>query len=197
MSVRRGIAGIAAALALAAAVAGCGGHDAGAYSGQVLSPAKPAPGFTLHDADGHAVRLSDYRGKAVLLTFVYTHCPDVCPLIMTNLGVALDKAGPDAEQAQIIAVSVDPQGDTPARVKQFLKVRGLTGRAQYLIGSQVELAPVWKAYGILVQASPEDREVGHSATVRGITGDGREKTTYPQNFSPTAVARDIPLLAAG
>lgn len=187
---------VPAALLLTLVVAGCGGHDSGEYSGQVLSPAKRAPDFTLHDASGRAVRLSDFRGRAVLLTFVYTRCPDVCPLIMTNLGVALDKAGADAKQAQILAVSVDPAGDTPARVKTFLKVRGLAGRAQYLIGTQAELAPVWKDYGIAVEATPDEREVGHSATVRGITGQGREKTTYPQNFSPTAVARDIPLLAA-
>lgn len=191
---RRTLIGVLALVALAAA--GCGGHEAGTYSGQVLSPAPRAPDFTLHDADGHAVRLSDYRGRAVLLTFVYTGCPDVCPLIMTNLGVALDKAGAAARKAQIIAVSVDPKGDTPRRVKTFLKVRGLSGRAQYLIGTQAELAPVWKDYGIAVEATPDEREVGHSATVRGITAGGRQRTTYPQNFSPTAVARDIPLLAA-
>lgn len=196
MGARRAIAGVVATLALALVAAGCG-HEAGTYSGQVLSPALPAPDFALRNADGQTVRLSDYRGKAVLLTFVYTRCPDVCPLIMTNLGVALDKAGQDAAQAQIIAVSVDPDGDTPERVREFLRVRGLRGRAQYLIGSKAQLAPVWKAYGVAVQASPEEREVGHSSTVYGITGDARRKTTYQQNFSPTAVARDIPLLASG
>lgn len=176
---------------------GCGGHAAGTYSGQVLSPAPRAPDFALRNADGRTVRLSDHRGKAVLLTFVYTGCPDICPLIMTNLGVALDKAGADARKAQIIAVSVDPRGDTAARVRRFLKVRGLAGRAEYLIGTERELTPVWKDYGIAVQATPDEREVGHSATVRGITADGRQKTTYQQNFSPTAVARDVPLLAGG
>jgi protein SCO1 len=195
MTVRRTLTPAVAALVLALAIGGCGGHKAGTYSGDVLGGTPPAPDFTLHDASGRAVRLSDHRGKAVLLTFVYTGCPDVCPLIMTNLGVSLDKAGGDAGKARIIAVSVDPEGDTPARVRTFLKVRGLAGRAQYLIGTQAELAPVWKAYGIEVQATPEEREIGHVATVRGITADGRQKTTYPQNFSPTAVARDIPLLA--
>lgn len=187
---------LAAAAALAAlAVSGCGGHDAGTFSGQVLPSARPAPDFTLHDAAGRPVSLSDYRGRAVLLTFVYTGCPDVCPLIMTNLGVAVDKLADGVRPPQILAVSVDPRGDTPARVRRFLKVRGLSDRAEYLIGTERELASVWKDYGIAVQATPDEREVGHSATVLGITADGRKKTTYPQNFSPTAVARDVPLLA--
>ena len=192
---RRRVALVAAALVTAFAVAGCG-HEDGTWSGQVLRPAKVAPDFALHDPAGHVVRLSDFRGRAVLLTFVYTHCPDVCPLIMTNLGVALDKLGDQAGKAQIVAVSVDPKGDTPAQVRRFLRVRGLKGRAQYLIGTQRELAAVWRDYGIAVEATPDDREVGHSATVLGITGGGRQKTSYPQNFSPTAVARDVPLLAA-
>jgi protein SCO1/2 len=115
---------------------------------------------------------------------------------MTNLGIALDKLGGRRRTAQIVAVSVDPTGDTPAQVRRFLRVRGLTGRAEYLIGSRRELAPVWRDYGIAVEATPDDREVGHSATVLGITGRGREQTSYAENFSPTAVARDVPLLAA-
>jgi protein SCO1/2 len=195
MTLRRLLTLTLAVLVLPVAASGCGGYQAGTYSGQVLSGAPRAPDFTLRDASGRTVRLSDFRGRAVLLTFVYTDCPDVCPLIMTNLGVALDKAGADARKAQILAVSVDPKGDTPERVRTFLRVRGLADRAQYLIGTRKELEPVWKAYGIAVQATPEEREVGHSATVRGITAGGRQQTTYPQNFSPTAVARDVPLLA--
>ena len=86
------------------------------------------------------------------------------------------------------------EGDTPARVKEFLRVRGLAGKADYLIGTKAQLAPVWKDYAIAVEASPEQRELGHTASVRGITASGRQKTIYAQNFSPTVVARDLPLL---
>lgn len=186
---------LVALAALALAACGTQRGESG-YSGQVLSPTLPAKDFALRDgATGKVVRLSDLRGRAVLLTFVYTHCPDVCPLIMTNLGASLDKAGPaTAKDARIVAVSVDPEGDTPARVKEFLRVRGLSGRADYLIGTQAQLAPVWKAYGIAVEATPDQRELGHTASVRGITASGRQKTIYAQNFSPTVVARDLPLL---
>ena len=79
--------------------------------------------------------LSQFRGKAVLLTFIYDHCPDVCPLIVSNLHNALVKLGPEASKVQIVAVSVDPKGDTPATVKHFIAVHEMTGKMQYLIGS--------------------------------------------------------------
>lgn len=192
---RRGATVLAVLAALA--LAGCGAQRGGdGYTGQVLTPPLAAKDFALRDgATGKVVRLSDLRGKAVMLTFVYTRCPDVCPLIMTNLGASLDKAGAaTAKDARIVAVSVDPEGDTPARVKEFLRVRGLAGRADYLIGTKAQLAPVWKAYGIAVEATPDDRELGHTASVRGITASGKQKTIYAQNFSPTVVARDLPLL---
>ena len=186
---------LAALAALGLAACGSAPGEEG-YSGQVLEPARPAKDFALRSAvTGRTVRLSELRGKAVLLTFVYTRCPDVCPLIMTNLGASLDKAGgATAKDARIVAVSVDPEGDTPARVKEFLRVRGLAGKADYLIGTKAQLAPVWKDYAIAVEASPEQRELGHTASVRGITASGRQKTIYAQNFSPTVVARDLPLL---
>jgi protein SCO1/2 len=192
------------------AVAGCGGSQA--KSGATASPLSrldvqlPAPAqlraatpeFALRDSTGRLVRLSRFRGKAVLLTFIYDHCPDTCPLIVANLHTALSKLGAAASKLQIIAVSVDPKGDTPATVKAFLAAHEMTGRMEYLIGSFSELAPVWRAYGIQVQASPERREdvVGHSAFLYGITGSGSVLVLYPPTFDPSWVVHDAPLLAA-
>jgi protein SCO1 len=142
------------------------------------------------------VRLSQYKGKAVLLTFIYTHCPDVCPLIVANLHNALLKLGAQASKVQIVAVSVDPKRDTPKAVKAFLAARDMTGRMEYLIGSQKELAPVWKAYGIEVQASPEQREVGHSGLVYGITASGVRRAFYPADLKSEWIVHDVPVLAS-
>jgi protein SCO1 len=155
------------------------------------------PQFALKDSTGKLVRLSQFKGKAVLLTFIYDHCPDTCPLIVANLHNALLKLGSAASKLQIIAVSVDPRGDTPATVKAFLAAHEMTGRMEYLIGSFKELAPVWRVYGVEVQASPNKREntVGHSAFMYGITGSGSVLVLYPPNFEPSWIVHDAPLLA--
>jgi len=191
------------------AIAACGSSQTQTSTGDALSkldvkleaPAKlraATPQFALKDSTGKLVRLSQFRGKAVLLTFIYDHCPDVCPLIVSNLHNALLKLGPAAKKLQIIAVSVDPKGDTPATVKAFLAEHEMTGRMEYLIGSFNELAPVWRSYGVEVQASPEKREdtVGHSAFVLGITGSGSALVLYPPTFEPSWIVHDVPLLAS-
>ena len=134
----------------------------------------------------------------MLLTFIYDHCTEVCPLIVSNLHTALLKLGPAASKLQIIAVSVDPKGDTPATVKTFLAAHEMTGRMEYLIGPFSELAPVWREYGVQVQASPDEREdvVGHSAFLYGITGRGSVVVLYPPTFDPAWIVHDAPLLAA-
>jgi protein SCO1/2 len=160
-------------------------------------PAHPAPGFTLRNSLGRTVSLSQYKGKAVLLTFIYDHCPDVCPLIVSHLHTALTKLGPAAaSKVQVIAVSVDPKGDTPKTVKDFLHRHLMTGRMDYLIGSKHTLAPVWREWGVQVQAAPDGREVGHSAFVYGITGSGMVKALYPSNLDPKWIVHDVPILAA-
>jgi protein SCO1 len=156
------------------------------------------PQFALRDSTGQLTTLSQFRGKAVLLTFIYDHCPDICPLIVANLHTALSQLGPRAAEVQVVAISVDPKGDTPATVKTFLADHEMTGRMRYLIGSLKELAPVWKAWGVEVQASPDRREqtVGHSAFVYGITGRGKPVVLYPPNLEPAWIVHDVPILAA-
>ncbi len=94
----------------------------------IATPQIAAPPLKLDDSLGQPINIDDYRGKAVLVTFIYTHCPDICPLIVGHLHAALSKLGPDAKDFQIIAVSVDPKGDTPKTVKKFLADHQMTGR---------------------------------------------------------------------
>jgi protein SCO1/2 len=197
---------LAAVVAMAVLAAGCGSASkarpsparAGAphYHGAVATPPVPAAPLQLRNYDGTPVSLTQYAGKAVLVTFIYTHCPDVCPLIVGNLRNVQAKLGPAASKLQIIAVSVDPKGDDRRTVAAFLKVHDMTGRMDYLVGSRRELAATWKRWRIaqrVPRKTPE--QVEHSALVYGISASGRLTTLYPANFKPADVVADVPQLA--
>ncbi len=166
------------------------------FAGQVLTPARTAPPIALRNYLGQPVTLAEYRGKAALVTFLYTHCPDVCPLITANLRATLGVLGAKAGLVQIIAVSVDPQGDTPPAVADFLRQHDMIGRMQYLIGNPHQLARVRSAWYVGTERDASHPEqVAHTALVYGITASGRLLTIYPANFRPAALAHDVPLLA--
>jgi protein SCO1/2 len=167
------------------------------FDGTLALPAKAAPPIDLHNYLGQPVTLAQYRGKVVFVTFLYAHCPDICPLIASNLRVSLNLLGKRAAGVQVIAISVDPRGDTPAAVASFLQAHEMTGRMQYLIGSPAELARTWSAWSV-----GSTREVGspdlvaHTALVYGISAKGTLTTLYPDSFAPEQIAHDVPVLAA-
>jgi protein SCO1 len=169
------------------------------FLGSELVPSKPAPPLSLRNYLGQRVNIDQYRGKAVLVTFLYTHCPEICPLITANLRTAQNLMGAKTSaKAQIIAVSVDPRGDTPQTVAAFLKVHEMTGRMQYLIGSAKELGHVWKTWGVgSEQDTAQPDFINHSALVYGVNASGQLKTVYiGSNFKPSEIAHDVPLLAS-
>jgi protein SCO1/2 len=198
------------AVLVGASIAGCGSNSpaktTGAAQGNpakfdaagVLTPAQPAPALSLRNYLGEPVNLDSFKGKAVLVTFLYAHCPDICPLIASNLRVAQNLMSPAmAAKAQIVIVSVDPTGDTHRAVATFMARHELTGRAKYLVGSAHELAAVWKAWGVGSERDAKQPEfVNHSGLIYGITASGKRLTLYASNFKPSDVAHDVPLLVA-
>ena len=184
---------------------GCGGSDSSStttnasFAGGAVKPPQPAPPLKLDNSLGEPVDIADYRGKAVLVTFIYDHCPDVCPLIVGNLHAAQNELGGEADKLQIIAVSVDPKGDTPKTVKAFLEDHQMTGRMQYLIGSRPQLEKAWNQWDIVAKDSPKRLDpdaVEHSALVYGISASGEMTTIYPANFKPKQIVHDVPILAS-
>jgi protein SCO1/2 len=170
----------------------------GGFYGTLALPAKPAPPIGLRNYLGQPVTLAKYRGKAVLVTFLYTHCPDVCPLIASNLRVSLNMLGSRASHAQVIAISVDPRGDTPGTVAAFLRAHEMLGRMQFLIGSPAQLSRTWAAWSVgSTQEVGQPDRVAHSALVYGITASGKLKTLYPASFEPSEIVHDVPKLIAG
>jgi protein SCO1 len=168
------------------------------FEGSALSPPQPAPPLnTLRNFDGTSFNLASQRGKAVFVTFLYAHCPDVCPLIASNLHNAYAKLTPSLKRrVAIVAVSVDPHGDRAGTVAAFVKQHQLTGEARYLIGSAGELAPVWEAWKVgSSQDTSDPALVNHSALIYGIGANGKIYTIYPSNFAPSQIVHDItPLL---
>jgi len=208
---RRALAILVLAGGLVALVAGCGGSSSSSdpttttasaanYSGATANPPKPAPALQLSNYNGKPVNIDQYKGKAVLVTFIYDHCPDICPLIVSNLHAAQNQmSAAERKQLQIIAVSVDPKGDTPQTVKKFLADHQMTGRMDYLIGSRPQLENVWADWNIKQKNDPSNKNpdaVEHSALIYGISGTGDITTLYPANFKPDQIVHDVPKLAS-
>jgi len=135
-----------------------------------------APDFTLTDGvSGKSVTLSSLRRSTVALAFLYTRCPDVCPLTAGQFRAAQRSLAADASKVEFVAVSVDPEGDTPAAVREFSMLHDLSDRWHYLIGPRAQLEAVWALYGIGSFASSGARAVEHNDAIYLIDGRGRER----------------------
>lgn len=168
-----------------------GGPDPTGLHGAVRPPGARAADFRLRDQDGRVATMRDYRGRAVVLTFMYSTCEDTCPLTAQQIRGALDDLGHDVP---VLAVSVDPANDTAFRAKNFLVKQQMAGRMRFLLGSRAELEPVWKAYGI--QAQGEGFE--HSASTVVIDARGVQRVGFlTDQLTPDGLAHDLRRIAAG
>jgi protein SCO1 len=206
---RRGALLVALLAALAASA--CGGsaqsHEhgttgsltvsggSGGFAGGELDPPQPTPDFTLTDQSGQKVSMADQRGKLVLLTFLYTNCPDICPLITQNLNQALQMLGAKREVC-VLAISVDPEGDTPKAVEAYAKAHHLLPEFHYLIGSRQELTEVWKDYDVAAVASDPEL-VDHTAYTMLVDRSGEGRVVYDASVKAKDVVHDVDELLSG
>jgi protein SCO1/2 len=162
--------GRAAAIATAVLFAVLRATSAGAEP----TAATTAPDFTLSDQNGHAFRLSQQRGRPVVLFFGYTHCPDVCPTILANLRRARAEIGPKASTAVVALITVDPERDTAAELGSY--VSAFDPSFLGLRGDPRELAAVYRAYHVRFHREsegPRDYLISHTAFVYYIGRNGR------------------------
>ncbi len=160
-------------------------RQAGAFAGSVRPPGARAPAFRLRDQDGRRVSMADYRGRTVVMAFVYSTCKDTCPGEVQSIRGALDRLRHDLP---VLAVSVDPPNDTRANARRFLLEQHVTGRVRFVLGSVRELAPVWRGYGI----APQRGTLDHSAYVVVVDGAGRQRLGYPAHqLTPEDLAADL------
>jgi len=144
--------------------------------------------FSLTAHDGRPFRLQDLRGRAVVLFFGYTSCPDMCPLTMSRIASARDQLGAQASEVSTLFVSVDTNRDTPAVLKEYvasfaMPVTGLTG-------SETDIATVAGAYHAryqLVAASPSYL-MNHTTDMFLIDRQGRLRGLFPYNEKPETLA---------
>ena len=179
-----------AALLAALVLAGCGGSKAPQLVGQALDPPVRAPDFALVDQSGRRVSVSAQRGHWLVVTFLYTHCPDVCPLIAAQLNRAIGtKAGRQA-RLHVIAVSVDPARDTLAAVKSYAVTHRLAPSFRWAIGSRTQLARVWRAYHVAALPGPRGT-VTHSTVEFLIDPEGNERAIYDATIKAAELAGDL------
>jgi len=159
-------------------------------------PYPVASEFVLTRENGTQFRLSEMRGKIVLLFFGYTSCPDVCPTTMAELKQALEKIGAKADQVQVVYVTVDPQRDTPERVQEY--VNHFNSDFVGLSGSESELAKVWNDYGIFREivegTSAAGYLVNHTARVTMIDQQGNLRVSFPFDTPVENIVHDLELL---
>jgi protein SCO1/2 len=163
------------------------------FHGTQFEPVRPVADFTLINQDGQPVRLSDYRGKLVVLFFGYTHCPDVCPTTLARLNQVMRALGDEAKAVQVLFVSVDPERDTPAVLKRFLShfnptFVGLTGQAE-------AVAAVNTVFGVYVNQEEVGSAAGylvtHTARLYVIDRQGRLVLTYPADAQVEDIVADL------
>jgi len=165
-----------------------------AYHGFVLEPPQPAPELQLTDQHGRTFRLADHRGRAVMLFFGYTNCPDVCPATLIYYTRIKQELGPLADRIRFAFVTVDPEYDTPDRLRTFID--RFDPSFYGLWASPADLAPVLDAYGIYVEKvenehSPVGYWINHTALSFLIDKEGRLLIAYPFGVEPNDIASDL------
>jgi protein SCO1/2 len=163
------------------------------FHGTVLQSTLPAPNFELNAVNGQKVGPKDFAGDLVLLYFGYTFCPDVCPATLSELRGALDILGADANDVQVIMISVDPARDTPEMLAAYVthfhpSFLGVTGTPD-------EIARTAEQYGIFYEAHEGTEATGylvdHTASVIVIDPDGYLKLVFPFGTSAEDIADDL------
>lgn len=146
--------------------------------------------FALTDQTGRPVTEASYRGKAMLIFFGFTHCPDVCPTELSTLATAMDQLGPDAARVQPLFITVDPERDTPEKLADYVGLfhPALAG----LTGTPAQIAQVAKAYRVyyakVTPPGASDYLMDHSAFVYLLGPDGALRGMFRPGATPEELA---------
>ena len=162
-----------------------------------FDPPRIAPEISWSDADGKALKLSLYRGKVVVLEFGFASCPEVCPVSLASLATARKMLGADASSVQVLFVTVDPERDSAAKLRDFLN--NFDSTFVGVTGTPGQLAAVRKDYGITATKhvygkGKDDYSMDHSSYLYFIDREGKLRALMPFGRPPKDIAHDLQLL---
>jgi protein SCO1 len=162
--------------------------DANTFEGATMPQGLFAPDFELRNQEGERVTMRALRGRPVIVTFLYTHCEDTCPIQAQTVRGALDELGHDVPA---LAIAVDPPNDTPQSARKFLAEQRATGRLDFVLGSRAQLRPIWDGFGVRPQSVTEE----HNARITLVDARGIQRVGYPgSEATPERLAHDLRLL---
>jgi len=168
------------------------------FRARTFHPTPPAPEIQLTASNGTEFRLSQLRGQIVALTFGYTACPDVCPVILAKLAQARAELGSASSRVRVVFVTVDPVHDTPDRLRAHMAAFDATFVG--VTGTPEELGRAQRAYGLGAQRSrppdgPDAFPVNHAAPVYVIDQEGRLRLLFTGATPAGDMAHDLRLLS--
>jgi protein SCO1/2 len=166
------------------------------FHGAVLQSPQPAQNFSLMSHVGQRVALNDFRGKIVLLYFGYTICPDVCPTTLAELSKARKMLGKDADQIQVLMVTVDPERDTLPVLADYMT--HFHPSFLGLAGTPDEIAQAATPFGVFYEKENSDSALGylvnHTATVMIVDRNGYLRIVFPFGTTADDIAADLKYL---
>ena len=190
----RCLAAVALAFGLGAGLSGCG-DPVETFQGSEISGTHLGQGWQLTSADGKPYTLASFGGKAVLVFFGYTQCPDVCPTTLAELSEVMKLLGDKADRLQVVMITVDPERDTPDVLKAY--VTGFDPRFLGLSGTPEQIkqaASAFKAYYAKTSPVNGTYSMDHTASFYLIDPKGESRVLLNNNAGAQAVAHDVGLL---
>lgn len=186
-----------AALVACAAVLATGCSRREALRTQPLDPPREVPDLVARDHLGRTFRMADQKGKVVLLFFGYTTCPDVCPATLARWKRVRQELGSDADRVRFVFVTVDPERDTAAKVREYLEL--FSADFVGLVGSEAELRPFYQAFGAAFEKVPQPGSaagylVAHTAAVPVVDVQGRWRLRFSPETSVEDYVHDVRVL---
>jgi protein SCO1 len=162
------------------------------YQGTGVGSSAIGGPFKLIDQDGKPISDQDFKGRPLLVFFGYTHCPDICPTTLFELSEVLRVLGKDADQVNALFITVDPERDTAAVMKDYLSsfdphLRGATGNQKAIDAVEKD----YRVYAKKVPTKDGDYSMDHTALVYLMDKQGRFIAPFKLDRKPEAAAADL------